>query len=172
MRPNPLDVHAAHSIYFQILGEQGFIGLFLFMSVGAFTWFAAGDAKRRAVGIPNLAWVASLVDMLKVSMIGYAVGGAFLSLAYFDVPYYVVVVAVATRELVLAAQNARAARVVDRFGSVLVGEDPAEEPARPPRYVDAWRGEGAFAKRTLTASVPDLPNNGAVSMRRSRKLDR
>ena len=31
--PNPFDVHAAHSIYFQILGEQGFIGLFLYLSL-------------------------------------------------------------------------------------------------------------------------------------------
>ncbi|MBK7184325.1 MAG: O-antigen ligase family protein [Ignavibacteria bacterium] len=28
--PVPNDVHVAHSIYFQILGEHGFVGLFLF----------------------------------------------------------------------------------------------------------------------------------------------
>ena len=32
------DPHAAHSIYFQIMGEHGFIGLFLFMAVGVSTW--------------------------------------------------------------------------------------------------------------------------------------
>jgi putative inorganic carbon (HCO3(-)) transporter len=98
--PNPLDVHAAHSIYFQILGEHGFIGLILFVSIGASTWFLAGDAKRRARRIPELQWATALMDMVKVSMIGYAVGGAFLSLAYFDVPYYMIVIVVATRELV------------------------------------------------------------------------
>ena len=30
------------------------------------------------------------MQMVKVSLIGYAVGGAFLSLAYFDLPYYVI----------------------------------------------------------------------------------
>ena len=31
--PNPLDLHAAHSIYFQVLGEHGFIGLTLFIGL-------------------------------------------------------------------------------------------------------------------------------------------
>ena len=99
--PNPLDVHAAHSIYFQVLGESTASSvLFLFMSIGAFTWMAASDGKRKAKGLPGLEWVAPLMDMMKVSMVGYGVGGAFLSLAYFDVPYYVMVIIVATRAVV------------------------------------------------------------------------
>lgn len=152
--PNPLDVHAAHSIYFQVMAEHGFIGLFLFMSIGAFTWLAAGDAKRRAKGIADLAWVGPLVDMMKVSMVGYAVGGAFLSLAYFDVPYYVMVIVVATRGLVLARQKEKRSDPStdgfarrDRFGSVRLVEDVAELPPRPARpAVDDWRGQGAYSK--------------------------
>lgn len=153
--PNPLDVHAAHSIYFQVLGEHGWIGLLLFMSVGAFTWLAAGDAKRKSRGIDDLAWVSPLMDMVKVSMVGYAVGGAFLSLAYFDVPYYVMVIVVSTRELVLAAQKSRVAQSRpdgsargDRFGAVTIDDerpaviDPA--PVRP--RADDWRGQGAYAQ--------------------------
>ena len=152
--PNPLDVHAAHSIYFQVMAEHGFIGLFLFMSIGAFTWLAATDAKRRAKGIADLAWVGPLVDMMKVSMVGYAVGGAFLSLAYFDVPYYVMVVVVATRALALARQKEnqsapRADKIArrDRFGSVPLVDgtpDVAPRPTRP--AADDWRGQGAYAK--------------------------
>ncbi len=98
--PDPLDVHAAHSIYFQILGEHGFIGLLLFMSVGFATWMMAGRTARMAKHTPELLWARQLMDMVKVSMIGYAVGGAFLSLAYFDVPYFMIVIVVATHELV------------------------------------------------------------------------
>ncbi len=36
--PVPDDVHAAHSIYFQILGEHGYVGLALFLMVGVFTY--------------------------------------------------------------------------------------------------------------------------------------
>jgi hypothetical protein len=38
--------------------------------------------------------------MIQVSLVGYAVGGAFLSLAYYDVPYNLLVVLVLTRMLV------------------------------------------------------------------------
>ena len=153
--PNPLDVHAAHSIYFQILGEHGFVGLFLFMGIGAFTWLAASDAKRKSKGIPELQWIGSLMDMTKVSMVGYAVGGAFLSLAYFDVPYYLIVIVVASRELALAAHKAKvghnkADRFVrrDHFGAVPVdieGGSPEVGTAR--QRVDGWRGQGTFVQR-------------------------
>jgi hypothetical protein len=35
--------------------------------------------------------------MCQVSLLGYAVGGAFLSLSYFDLPYDVMVLVVLTR---------------------------------------------------------------------------
>jgi hypothetical protein len=38
--------------------------------------------------------------MIQVSLVGYAVGGAFLSLAYYDVPFNLLVVLVLTRRLV------------------------------------------------------------------------
>lgn len=151
--PNPLDVHAAHSIYFQVLGEHGFIGLFLFLSIGATTWFAASDAKRKAKGIADAEWIGPLMDMIKVSMIGYAVGGAFLSLAYFDVPYYLLVIVVASRQLAIASRKAAAGNRqpkefarADRFGVVPAHPGtPFVEPSisRP----DGWRGQGSYAVR-------------------------
>ena len=159
--PNPTDVHAAHSIYFQVLGEHGFIGLFLFMAVGASTWLAAGDAKRKAKGVEDLKWVGPLMDMSKVSMVGFGVGGAFLSLAYFDLPYYVLVVVVSVREIAVRARKAiavhdpRVARRADRFGVVpaplgmpIVDPPPAGAPPRRPR-ADDWRGQGSFSNRPL-----------------------
>ena len=38
--------------------------------------------------------------MIQVSLIGFAVGGTFLSLLYFDVPYYLMAAMVVTRILV------------------------------------------------------------------------
>jgi probable O-glycosylation ligase (exosortase A-associated) len=84
-------VFVAHSIYFQTLGEHGFVGLLLFLSIGAMTWLTAGRTARAALQQPELAsWMPLLMRMAQVSLIGYAVGGAFLSIAYLDVPYYVV----------------------------------------------------------------------------------
>src|SRR6185295_1803697 len=36
--PDPTDVHAAHSIYFQMLGEHGFVGLSLFLLLWLLLW--------------------------------------------------------------------------------------------------------------------------------------
>ena len=94
--PVPDDVHAAHSIYFQILGEHGFVGLFLFMTMWLLVWIKAGRLRRLAKQDPQRRWVADLGAMCQVSLAGYAVGGAFLSLAYYDMPYNVLVIVVLT----------------------------------------------------------------------------
>ncbi len=97
---NPADVHAAHSIYFQVLGEHGFVGLGLYLLLYWFTWRSASWIIRAAAGDAALAWAASLATMIQISLAGFMVGGAFLSLLYFDVPYYLMGAIVATRVLV------------------------------------------------------------------------
>lgn len=98
--PDPLDLHAAHSIYFQILGEHGFVGLGLFLLFWALTWRAASWVVRNAPRDPETAWAGRLSAMVQVSLVGYFVGGAFLSLAYFDLPYDLMIVVVLCRVLV------------------------------------------------------------------------
>jgi putative inorganic carbon (hco3(-)) transporter len=98
--PDPTDIHAAHSIYFQMLGEHGFIGLLLFLFAFGLAWMAGRWVVKNARDQKNLDWAVDLAAMLQVSLIGYAVGGAFLSLSYYDFPYYVVVMLVILREIV------------------------------------------------------------------------
>ncbi|MGB4911157.1 MAG: putative O-glycosylation ligase, exosortase A system-associated [Candidatus Dechloromonas phosphoritropha] len=95
--PVPNDVHAAHSIYFQILGEHGFVGLFLFLLLLRLVWREAGKLKVEGTRQPESKWTAELGAMCQVSLIGYVVGGAFLSLAYFDLPYNIMVIVVLAR---------------------------------------------------------------------------
>jgi putative inorganic carbon (hco3(-)) transporter len=95
--PDPLDVHAAHSIYFMVLGEQGFIGLFLFLTLFFLTWGTAGYLRGRGAQQPETRWLAELGGMLQVCLAGYAVGGAFLSLSYWDLPYNLMILAVVGR---------------------------------------------------------------------------
>jgi probable O-glycosylation ligase (exosortase A-associated) len=97
--PDPTSVKAAHSIYFQVLGEHGFIGLFLFLLLYFVAWRSAGWIVRNArlAGMPEL---GSLAAAIQVSFVGFLVGGAFLSLAYFDMPYLLMLVIVIARGLV------------------------------------------------------------------------
>jgi probable O-glycosylation ligase (exosortase A-associated) len=98
--PEPLDVHAAHSIYFQVLGEHGFVGLGLYLLLCVQTWRAGTWIMRNTKRREDLKWAYGLANMLHVSMIGFGVGGAFLSLLYFDVPYYLMAVMVILQALV------------------------------------------------------------------------
>lgn len=95
--PNKNWVFTAHSIYFQVLGEQGYIGLILFLGMGAVSFWNAQRLRGRTLANPDTAWLHELAGMIQVSMVGYAVGGAFLSLAYFDLPYYIMVILVASK---------------------------------------------------------------------------
>jgi probable O-glycosylation ligase (exosortase A-associated) len=94
------DLIAAHSIYFQILGNHGFIGLFLYIMVGVSTFRTAGWLRKNARNIPQAQWAAHLGSMVQVSMAGFAVGGAFLSMAYYDLQFNVMALVVLARHWV------------------------------------------------------------------------
>ena len=88
---------AAHSIYFQVLGNHGFGGLALFLLFLFLTWRCASWLRTHASRIPEAHWCADLGAMVQVSLMGYLVGGAFLSLAYFDLPYDLMIMVVVAR---------------------------------------------------------------------------
>ncbi len=123
--PVPEDLHAAHSIYFQILGEHGFVGLALFLILWVLVWRFAGRLRLAASVRPETQWISSLAAMCQVSLIAYGVGGAFLSLAYFDLPYYLLVLmVVASQWMRLQGYGARS----PRYGNFLGFSRPNTEP--------------------------------------------
>lgn len=94
------ETRAAHSIYFQILGNHGFVGLGLFLLFWFSTYRTAGWLRKQARTIPEAKWAADLGAMVQVGLIGFLTGGAFLSLAYFDLPYNMMVMVVLARKWV------------------------------------------------------------------------
>jgi putative inorganic carbon (hco3(-)) transporter len=83
-----------------VLGEHGFIGLALYLLMGVCTWRACAWIIDHTSAAAQLHWARSLATMVQTSMVGFAVGGAFLSLVYFDMPYYLMAAVIATRVLV------------------------------------------------------------------------
>lgn len=81
-----------HSIYFEILGEHGYIGLIIFLFVGYLCWNNGKKIIKLTKNSNEYKWAHDLASMIQVSFIGYAVGGAFLGLAYFDLPYHFAVI--------------------------------------------------------------------------------
>ncbi|MFO7189272.1 MAG: putative O-glycosylation ligase, exosortase A system-associated [Pseudomonadota bacterium] len=108
--PIPEDFHDAHSIWFEVLGEHGFVGLFLFILVWALTWRTGNRIIAATREREDLRWAHDLAAMIHVSLVGYFVGGSFLGLAYWDYPYVLMALLVVTnvvvqRELAPAPQE-------------------------------------------------------------------
>jgi probable O-glycosylation ligase (exosortase A-associated) len=131
--PDPTNARDVHSIYFEIMGEQGFFGFGLFMLLGLMAWIRAQQIIKRCKKDPDKKWAADLAAMIQVSLVGYAAGGAFLGMAYFDLPYHLMII------LVLAA----------KFSGVLVKH---EVPVRPseskvPPHPSSQFGQGNAGQR-------------------------
>lgn len=73
-----------HSIYFQTLGEQGFVGLGIFLALLGSCFLSLWRLRRSVRGDPSFFWVDNYSKMLATCLIGYIVSGAFLPRAYFD----------------------------------------------------------------------------------------
>lgn len=103
--PGHFTYHDAHSIYFEVLGEQGFVGIGLFLALGFFSLKLARQNVRQAKHVTSLFWMVDLNAMIQVAIIGYAACGAFLGLAYFD--YYYALIAVLVGSKVVLNQEQR-----------------------------------------------------------------
>jgi probable O-glycosylation ligase (exosortase A-associated) len=98
--PEPDNFHDAHSIYFEVLGEQGFVGLTIFLIIGFLAWRTGSKIINKTRNRSELKWAEQLASMVQVSIIGFAVGGSFLGLAYFDLYYHLIAILVITSYIV------------------------------------------------------------------------
>jgi probable O-glycosylation ligase (exosortase A-associated) len=82
--------YAAHSIYFEVLGDMGFIGLFIFIAIFVNVFITRRHIHKLTAGHVDLIWLRDLADMIGAAMVAYVIGGAALSLAYFEIVYMLV----------------------------------------------------------------------------------
>lgn len=101
--PDAARPRAPHSIYFEVLGEHGWIGLFIFLCLAASAVLTCRRTQKLTRDRPDLKWANDLSRMMQVSLVGYATAGAFLNLATFDLYYHVLAIIVMTR--VIAGQE-------------------------------------------------------------------
>ncbi|MDR0578268.1 MAG: putative O-glycosylation ligase, exosortase A system-associated [Candidatus Accumulibacter sp.] len=84
---------ASHSIYFEVLGDLGFVGLFWFLFLMFYSFWLRGRIQVAAKKLGKQGnWARDCSDMLSASMIAYLVGGALLSAAYFELSYIIVMI--------------------------------------------------------------------------------
>jgi probable O-glycosylation ligase (exosortase A-associated) len=97
---------AAHSIYFQILGQHGFIAFFIYMLLLISVQLKLNRLRRESKRQPETAWIGTYALGIQIGLLSYMVSGAFLSSAYFDLAWlYYAITVILSREL--AAQTAQ-----------------------------------------------------------------
>jgi len=111
--PNPNDVHAAHSIYFVVLADHGWVGLILWLGILIGAWRSNSWIIKTVRGQDELKWAVNLARMLQVSMVSYGSAGAFLSLSYFDLPWHIIAIIILVKEIVKKNVNKVAASVAN-----------------------------------------------------------
>ena len=105
-------VRVAHSIYFQVLGEEGFPGLALYLLFCAVsintliaTWRYAIHVARQ---YPELDWTRNVASWLTCGYFGFLFGSAFLNVLYIEFPWYLPFYASMLNILLRKEVNARA----------------------------------------------------------------
>lgn len=82
----------AHSIYFLVLGEHGYIGLILFLILLATAFRTGSWIIRNTKDNNELLWAGDMAAMVQVGIIGYMVAGSFVGQAYFDLFYHLIAI--------------------------------------------------------------------------------
>jgi putative inorganic carbon (hco3(-)) transporter len=89
----------AHSIYFEVLGDQGFIGLSIYVLILVLGFWNCVIVMRSTRSNRAVAWAYDLAKMIFIGLVGFSVGGAALSMAYFDGFVMLIAVSSTLREL-------------------------------------------------------------------------
>jgi probable O-glycosylation ligase (exosortase A-associated) len=98
------DYRSAHSIYFEVLGEHGWVGLGLCLGLGVGAYLTARSVIRRAGDARDLSWAADLAAMVQVSIAACTIAGLFLNLATFDLYYHLIAIVIIASVLVRKAE--------------------------------------------------------------------
>jgi len=86
---------ATHSIYFQVLSNHGFIGLFLFLLMLMTAYVKLIRIIKVAIKNNLDNWIIDLSKMLKLSIIAFSVSGAAVNVAFFEFLYAIFAMTVA-----------------------------------------------------------------------------
>jgi probable O-glycosylation ligase (exosortase A-associated) len=125
-RGDSTDSRAAHSIYFQVLGDLGFVGLGLYIAMLGAGVYNLLLVQRWTTGREDLDWANMLARMLLVSTVGFVTAGALLSMAYYDAFLCMIALSAALREVV-------------RNSAVSVAAEPSPSVDPTAGFVPAWR---------------------------------
>lgn len=125
-------VRDVHSLYFEVLGEHGFLGAAIYFSLLIAAIASLRRLRRRWRDDPQHGYISRYAEMTLLSLAPYLVAGAFLGLAYFDLYLFLL-----AGTVVLHSLSAEAERAVEPVGArterarrALPGRPASPQPSR------------------------------------------
>lgn len=100
--PNPTLVLVPHSIYFEVLGTQGFVGLSMYLIFWFMVWRQCAWLRKKGQTDTRFAWARVFGSMVQVSIIGYAAGGAFLNIAFWEFCFYLYAAVAIAKHIIIS----------------------------------------------------------------------
>jgi putative inorganic carbon (HCO3(-)) transporter len=91
---------AFHNIYFEVLGEQGYPGLLIYVLILGITLVQLRRIAKRTRGKPHLQWCADLAAALITSLLTLMACGNFIGVAYQSFLWYMIALPVCLVEYV------------------------------------------------------------------------
>ncbi len=89
---------AFHSIYFAYLGEHGYVGLALFLSIVGLSYAALQSTRRLTRNIPEHAWCFELAGSLQIGLSVFLACAAFVDVSFHPLLWDQLALAVCLRE--------------------------------------------------------------------------
>lgn len=96
---------AFHSIYFEVMGEHGFIGLFIFLLIILLAWLSNRQVIKRTQYQDEKSWLHNCGIMLNHGIIIFCISGAFIGVAFQPFIYYYIAFSIILHKI---AQNENA----------------------------------------------------------------
>jgi probable O-glycosylation ligase (exosortase A-associated) len=140
---------AFHSIYFEVLGEQGFPGLALFVGIAVSMFLKLRRISRRASQHPELDWIVGLSNALQSGLLVFMTSGAFVGIAFQPMFWYFIAMGISLNAYMWRVEHARPG--AGTFPSRVM----SSANVRPPLGEDTdWRKRRAGT--SVTARTPPI----------------
>ncbi|RMB02814.1 putative O-glycosylation ligase, exosortase A system-associated [Eilatimonas milleporae] len=150
--PPGYKARAPHSIYFEVLGEHGYVGLVLFMTLIFIGWYSGGAAARKYGAYKETRWLGDLCRAVQVSVVGFAVGGLTVNIATFDLFYHMLA-------LIVMSETVGGVLLTQGVTPVTGGETTVVSGGRTRK----WRPPPAVVGRQTQRQQPGGTPDGAAS---------
>ncbi|WP_428487270.1 putative O-glycosylation ligase, exosortase A system-associated [Rhodopila sp.] len=131
---------AFHSIYFEVLGEQGYPGLLMFLALAGVTFVRLHRAAKRAREDPELRWVVALSDALQAGLAVFLTSGAFVGIAFQPMFWYFISMGISLNAYMWRVEHSPSSPVV---GWRATATSPSTEAISPPS-AGGWRSRPAI----------------------------